>query len=116
MSRITSVVLLAKTLTAPLVPAATIAALDFVRPSSELSVEAMGRNSPAGHNVRKPSGPLGTTATFREYAWAVIGTPQVPAGITKSRLVPPDIAGPPNAPAARRVSTTRHGVIGTKRR
>src|SRR5512132_1668657 len=40
--------------------------------------------------------------------------PHAPLGITKSREVPPVIPGPPNGPLAFRVSTSRHGVIGTK--
>ena len=59
MSRMTFVVLLAKTLMAPPVPAGTIAAFDLTRPSRELSVEASGWPWPAGHTVRKPSGPAG---------------------------------------------------------
>ena len=48
---VTSVVSLANTLTAPPVPAGTMAALDLMRPSKELTVEATGRGSPAGHRV-----------------------------------------------------------------
>ena len=56
----------AKTLTAPFAPAGTMAALDLILPSSELSVAAKGRDCPVGHIVRKPSAPRGTTATFIE--------------------------------------------------
>src|SRR5689334_20854770 len=98
----------------PAVPANTIAALDLMRPSSELRVETKGFACPVGHIVMKPSGPLGTTATFTEYACAVAGTPHALDGMLKSRLEPPPIAGPPNGAAGSRVSNTRHGVIGTK--
>ena len=98
----------------PAVPANTMAALDLMRPSSELRVETKGCVCPVGHMVMKPSGPLGTTATFTEYACAVAGTPQALDGMLKSRLELPAIAGPPNGPAGSRVSSTRHGVIGTK--
>src|SRR5206468_2905075 len=96
-------------------PAGTIAALDLIRPVSEFNVEARGRVWPAGHTVRKPSGPAGTTATFSEYALASAGMPQTLSGIVKSRLLPPLMAGPPNAPAALRVSAMRQGVTGRKR-
>ena len=58
--------LLAYTLTSPIAPAGTIAALALMRPSSEFKVEAKGCGCPAGHTVRKPSGPIGTTETFME--------------------------------------------------
>src|SRR3954453_20044483 len=98
----------------PPVPANTIAALDLMRPSRELSVETKGRGCPVGHIVMNPSGPPGTTATFTVYACAVAGTPHALDGMLKSRLEPPAIAGPPNGAAGSRVSNTRHGVIGTK--
>src|ERR1035438_9776961 len=99
----------------PLVPAGTIAALDLMRPSSELSVEATGRDCPAGHTVRYPSVVVGTTATLREYASAVEGMPQALVRMLKSRLDPPVMLGPPNGPAAVRVSATRQAVTGMKR-
>jgi hypothetical protein len=68
MSRMASVVLEAKMLMLPPVPANTMAALDLIRPSSELRVEARGCVCPVGHMVMKPSGPEGTTTTFTEYA------------------------------------------------
>ena len=45
----------------------------------------------------------------------VEGTPQLLAGMSKLRLPPATRAGPPEGPAAARVSTIRHGAIGTKR-
>jgi hypothetical protein len=39
--------------------------------------------------------------------------PQEPLGIAKLRDELPGTGGPPNAPLASRVSTTRHGVTGT---
>jgi hypothetical protein len=52
MSRITSVVLVAYTLTAKSAPAGTMAALALMRPSSEFKVEMVGRVCPDGHTVR----------------------------------------------------------------
>src|SRR4051812_18962721 len=116
MSRTTWVVLLAKTLTAPPAPAGTIAAVDLVRPSSELAVETKGCTCPVGHSVRNPRGPAGTTATFSENACAVGGMLHGLIGIIKLRAVPPAISGPPKGPAGSRVSTKRQGVTGMKRR
>src|SRR5436305_515149 len=107
MSSTTSVALLAKTVIAPPVPAGTIAALDFTRPSTEFRVDATGCGLPVGHRVRKPSGPVGTAATFREYAWAFAGMPQTLLGTVKLRVPPPLICGPPKGPAVLRVSATR---------
>ena len=42
--------------------------------------------------------------------------PQELAGIVKLRGTPPLKIGPPNGPFGLRVSATRHGVIGTKRK
>ena len=76
-----------KILIADPVPGATIAETAFTLPSLELIVDAVGRGSPAGHTVRNPSpfGPIGTTVTFRAYAWAFAGIPQALSGTTKSR-------------------------------
>src|SRR4051794_3900284 len=115
MSSTTWVVLLANTLTAPPDPAGTIAAVDLVRPSSELAVETTGCTCPVGHSVRNPSGPAGTTATLSEYACAVGGILHGPFGMIKLRAVPPAISGPPKGPSGARVSTKRQGVTGTKR-
>ena len=53
MSRMTSVVLVTYTLTAPpLPPAGTIAALALMRPSVEFMVETTGWDSPVGQMVR----------------------------------------------------------------
>src|SRR5579864_580106 len=118
MSRIRSVSLLAKAQTAPLVPAGTIAATPFTRPSMELSVEVPGCVCPHGNIVRKPSGALcGTTVTFSEYACAVAGILHALLGTTNCRAgAPPVRNGPPNGPLGLRVSTTRQPVTGTKRR
>src|ERR1700690_1805584 len=51
-SRMALVVSVANTLTAPLVPAGTTAALALVRPSSEFSVEIFGCGCPVGQTVR----------------------------------------------------------------
>src|ERR1017187_2894614 len=96
-------------LTAPPVPAATMAALALIRPSSEFIVETPGRCCPVGHIIRYPKYPCGTTVTLREYAAAVAGMLQPPScGMGKSREVPPRIGPPP--PYSGRVSTRRHGV------
>jgi hypothetical protein len=49
-----------------------------------------------------------------EYACAVDGMPQALLGIAKRRLPPPGMNGPPKGPAGRRVSVTRHGIVGKK--
>src|SRR5208282_6944115 len=100
MSRMTSVSSVANTLIAPLVPAATMAALERTRPSSEVKVATVGWLCPAGQTVTYPRVFLGTTATFSEYAPAVEGMPQTLFGMTKSRDVWPVIDGPPNGPLA----------------
>src|SRR6202142_2562272 len=99
-------------LTAPFVPAGTIAAFATTLPSNEFKVETSGFAAPAGHAVKNDSGPSGTTVTFIEYAAAVAGTEQPPAGSANERVDCASISGPPNAPCAPRVSTTRHGVSG----
>src|SRR5260370_28887585 len=106
-----------RTLTAPPVPAGTMAALALMRPSSEFSVEARGCGCPLGHMVRYPRDPWGTTVTFREYAAALAGILQALFGMMKARNVPPPSDGPAKGPlGVFRVSATRHGVMGTKRR
>src|ERR1022692_5111601 len=111
MSRTTLAVWVTYTLTAPLVPAGTIAASALMRPSSEFRVATTGLPCPVGHRVRYPSGPDGTTETFSEYAAAVSGMLQPPScGMGKLRKVPPGI-GPPLA--CDRVSTKRQGVTAT---
>src|SRR6266404_9862834 len=68
----------------------------------------------------KPRGPGGITVTLSEYAWAIEGIGQAPLDcIGKARLAGPARLGGPNAPVnpwPARVSTTRQGVIPTKRR
>jgi hypothetical protein len=49
-----------------------------------------------------------------EYAAAPDGMPHALLGMTKSRDVPPVMAGPPKGPLAFRVSAIRQGVTGTK--
>src|SRR5271169_1806325 len=115
MSRMTSVVLVTATVTAPLVPAGTMAALATTIPPNEFNVEAPGWLSPVGHRVRNGSAPCGTTVTFKEYALAVVGMPHELCGMTNDRLVPLVMVGPPNGASAPRVSATRQGVTGTNR-
>src|ERR1035438_7072210 len=84
MSTMTFVVLLAKILMAPPpLPAATMAALALIRPSSEFKVAVRGCDCPVGHTVRYPKGPIGTTETLSEKAMAPRGTRQVPCPIGK---------------------------------
>ncbi len=99
-------------LTAPFVPAGTIAAFATTLPSNEFNVETNGRAAPVGDAVRKDNRASGTTVTFIEYAAAVAGTEQPPAGSANERVDCASISGPPNAPWAPRVSTTRHGTSG----
>src|SRR5438067_3551982 len=101
-------------LIAPFAPAGIMAAFDLVRPS-EFSVAASGCGSPAGHNVRYPRRPEGTTATFSEYAVAVDGMPHTLLETTKSREVCAGRIGPPKGAPGFRVSATRHGVTAMKR-
>src|SRR5215813_8679837 len=116
MSRITWDSLDTYTLTAPLVPATTIAAFALILPSREFSVETVGCGWPAGQIVKYPSVPVvGTTVTLSEYARAVAGIAQLLAGMGKSRVELASITGPPNGPGASRVSATRQGVTGTNR-
>src|ERR1039458_5594400 len=90
MSTMTFVVLLAKILTAPPpLPAATMAALALIRPSSEFKVAVRGCDCPVGHTVRYPKGPIGTTETFNEKAMAPRGIQQLPCPIGKLLAVPP---------------------------
>src|SRR5579863_10149733 len=106
----TCVVLVTYTSTAPLVPAGTIAALATIWPLSAFRVETRGWMPPAGHVVRYPRIPDGTTVMFSEYAAALDGSPHAPCDSGKDLSVPPVRTGPPNGPAGFRVSTTRHGI------
>src|ERR1700694_5727886 len=115
MSIMNSVSSVTKAQTAPLAPAGTMAAAALMRPS-ELSVEASGRSCPHGNIVRNASLALGTTVTLTEYACAVAGMPQAPSGTVNPRADPAVKNGAPNGPAGFRVSTTRQGVTGTKRK
>ena len=53
-------------LTAPSLPAGTIAAFALTRPSREFNSETTGWVCPDGHTVKYPSHPKGTTVIFRE--------------------------------------------------
>src|SRR4051794_39503480 len=100
---------LAKRVTAPFVPAATMAALALILPSVEFRVETVGWAWPAGQTERKPNGPRGTTVRLSEYARALAGMLQGPPGMLKSRVVAAARFGPPNGPAELRVSAIRQG-------
>src|ERR1700682_59895 len=114
MSSTTSVSLVTKKHTAPLVPAGTMAATALTLPSMELRVETCGCCCPQGKVVRNPSPPCGTTVTLTEYACAVLGMLQVLLGIVNPRTVCPLRKGPPKGPFGFRVSATGHGAAGTE--
>src|SRR5947209_1425054 len=88
-----------KTLTPPDVPAGRMAALATTRPSREFSVETIGCCCPAGQIDRYDSGSSGTTVTLTEYACALAGMLQGPAGNWNVRTLPALIIGGPNWPA-----------------
>jgi hypothetical protein len=67
---------------------------------------------PNGHVAERP---VRNGRHVQRIGERVEGIPQGPADSAKSREVWPVKAGPPKAPAESRVSTTRHGVIETKR-
>ena len=92
-----------------------MAAFATTVPVESFNVETFGLDCPAGHVVRFPSGPGGTTVKFSEYASAVAGIPQELDGTGNVRVCPASIDGGPNTPekpAPGRVSATRHGVTG----
>jgi len=91
-------------LTEPLV-AGTSAMFEVTEPSIAFSVETRGCVRPCGHNVRKPSGPGGTTVAFNTYDWADAGAPQPPLA-TLTSFCP--LNG--GVPGGLRESSTRHGV------
>src|SRR6478672_10795198 len=107
-----SAVSLAYTEIAPFTPAGTIEALDVTAPVRAFSVETIGCGEPAGHVLKYPSGPLGTTVMLKAYAWAVAGMPQLLDGTGNVRVAPPASAGAPKVPVAFRVSAMRQGVTG----
>ncbi len=63
-STITSLSPAKYTLTAPPVPAGTIAALATTRPVNEFKVDTFGWLCPVGQSERYGNGPSGTTVTF----------------------------------------------------
>src|SRR5688572_20629454 len=102
----------ARTLMAPLVPAATIAEFATIAPSIELSVDTPGYACPAGQTARYGKPPRGTLATFSTYACAAAGIPQV-LRIGMSRVAIAASDGGPNAPVTpcpARVSTALQGA------
>src|SRR5262249_5093271 len=117
MSIITSVSPVTKMQTDPFgVPAGMIAAAPLTRPSAELSVETNGCVWPHGNVVKYPRDSRGTTLIFSEDACAVLGILQLLLGIATPGVVRAPKNGPPKGPFGFRVSATRHGVTGTKRR
>src|SRR5437016_3759838 len=112
MSIITWVGWVAISVIAPLVPAGTMTAFAVIAPVGALSVDDPGCGDPAGHALRKPSTPDGTTVIFVAYAWAPAGTPQLLDNTAKSRVTLAASAGPPKVPVTPRVSAMRHGVSG----
>ena len=98
-----------------MVPVGTMAALATILPLGELIVEGDGVAVPVGHEVKYPSGPVGSTVMFNEYAWAVPGTPQELCGIGKTRVDPCARDGGPKDPLKPkpvRVSAIRQGIRG----
>ena len=61
-----SVSFIANTLTWPLLPAATVAALAMTDPSYEFNVETRGWFNPVGQIDKYASGPCGMTVRFNE--------------------------------------------------
>src|ERR1700674_3936022 len=113
MSITRSVLSVVNTFTAPPTPAGTTTAFERTVPVGSFSEATSGWVCPAGHAVRKPKdGPFGTAAKFSEYACALAGSPHGLARIGNERVPCPVRLGPPNGPAALRVSATRHGVSG----
>src|SRR5579864_3563991 len=113
MSITRSVLSVVYTFTAPPAPAGTTTAFARTVPVGSFSEATVGWDCPSGHAVRYPKvGPLGTAAKFKEYACAVAGSPQELARIGNERMLFSARLGPPNGPAALRVSAMRHGVSG----
>src|SRR5579863_1483138 len=101
------------TSTSPLAPAGTTTAFDRTVPVGSFSEATTGCCCPAGHAVMYPKvGPFGTAAKLKEYACAVAGSPHELARIGNERVLSAARLGPPNGPAALRVSAMRHGVSG----
>ena len=94
----------------PSVPAGTIAAFATTLASNEFKVDTSGVAPPAGQSVRYASVPGGTTVALRLYACANDDIPQALPGTGHVLVSPGPSVGPPNVPAAPRVSDTRHGV------
>src|SRR5580765_3943175 len=104
MSRIRWVTWLAKALTEPILDAGTSAALATMLPSPAFSVETVGWPPPP-HKLRNPSPAGGTTVALSENAPAYAGMLHAEAVTTNSRDAEAANCGPPNGPAASRVST-----------
>src|ERR1700674_4611700 len=94
----------ANALTEPLVVGPS-AMFEVTAPSMAFRVETSGCDPPCGHNVRKPSGPGGTTGALSTYDWADAGAPQ-PLAVTFTFIAP--VNG--GEPGGLRVSSTRHGA------
>src|SRR5690348_4526560 len=91
-----------------------MAAFAITEPSCEFSVDTSGCACPAGHTLRKFSGPpRGTTVKLSEYAAALAGTPQELDGTGIVRDVFAARNGPPKDPFGFRVSRIRQGATAT---
>src|SRR5579863_6683029 len=113
MSITRSVASVVYTSTSPLAPAGTTTAFERTVPVGSFSEATKGLDCPAGQAVMYPKvGPLGRAAKFKEYACALAGTPHELAWIGNDRVLCAARLGPPNGPAALRVSATRHGLSG----
>src|SRR5579863_2595057 len=113
MSITRSVASVVYTFTSPLAPAGTTTAFERTVPVGSFSEATVGLDCPAGQAVMNPNdAPFGTAAKFNEYACALAGNPHELARMGNDRVPCAARLGPPNWPAALRVSATRHGVTG----
>jgi hypothetical protein len=96
----------------PFVPEGTMAAFAVTAPVGAFKVETKGWDCPAGHVVRKPSGPFGTEVKLREYAFAAAGMLHGLERTGNVLLALPTKDGPPKEPVVSRVSTRRQGATG----
>src|ERR1700753_3067966 len=98
----------AMTWMAPAAPMASTALLARTLPRLKLIVEVTAQ-PPGVVKVPNPAVAGPTTVTLADTATARVDTPHWPAK-SNIRLVPAARAGPPNGPAAVRVSSSRQGA------
>src|SRR5579864_7294056 len=113
MSITRSVASVVNTSTAPPAPEGTITAFERTVPVGSFNEATRGRVCPSGQAVRNPKvEPFGTAAKFKEYAWALTGSPHALPWIGKERVLWAAKLGPPKKPVGLRVSATRQGGSG----